>query len=70
MEQQRLAITIVTARVLMSRAGSVGLTDCGVLDPIWPLPALPQMVRTTRYQMACARMWEIPAYYALKRERR
>lgn len=39
MGQQRLAITIVTARVLMSRAGSVGLTDCGVLDPIWPLPA-------------------------------
>ncbi len=36
MGQQRLAITIVTARVLMLRAGSVGLTDCGVLDPIWP----------------------------------
>lgn len=35
--------------------------------PIWPLPALPQMVRTTRYQTACARMWEIPGYYALKR---
>lgn len=50
--------------------GSVGLTDCGVLDPIWPLPALPQMVRTTRYQTACALMWEIPGYYALKRERR
>ncbi len=29
-----------------------------------------QMVRTTRYQTACARMWEIPGYYALKRERR
>lgn len=45
-----------------------GLWSVRTLSGLYRL--LPQMVRTTRYQTACARMWEIPGYYALKRERR